>query len=154
MRLRPMLPKKQAEQQQKWIWPCKGIISSEYGWRIHPIRKKRIFHSGIDIKVETGTPVRAIADGKVFAASTTMQGYGTGVFIDHGKVDGKYVRSEYGHLSRYCVKYGQSVKQGEIIGYSGNTGDSTGEHLHLTIRISSNNFKFIPDDPLKYLPKY
>ena len=154
MRFRPMLPKKQAEQQQKWIWPCKGEISSGYGWRVHPITQEKTFHTGIDIKVKAGTPVRAIADGKVSAARSGMTGYGTGVFIDHGKVNGKYVRSEYGHLSRYCVKYGQYVKQGEIIGYSGNTGWSTGEHLHLTIRISIDNIHFEHKDPLKYLPKY
>ena len=154
MRLRPILQQKDNNLEQKWIWPCKGSISSPYGWRIHPIKKEKIFHSGIDIKVKEGTPVRAIADGKIFAARSGMTGYGTGVFIDHGKVDGKYVRSEYGHLSRYCVKYGQYVKQGEIIGYSGNTGDSTGPHLHLTIRISIDNIHFEHKDPLKYLPKY
>lgn len=116
-----------------WIMPCKGRISSPYGWRIHPIYKRRIFHNGIDISVPIGTPVKAIADGKVIK-SGSMSGYGIGVVISHGNINGKIVTSEYGHLSQTCVKLGQTVKQGQIIAKSGKTGDSDGAHLHLTIR--------------------
>ena len=75
-----------------------------------------------------------------------MRGYGNGVFIDHGMINGKRVVSEYGHLSSFLVKSGDRVKQGQVIAKSGNTGVSSGPHLHLTIRENT-----IPVDPKKYL---
>ena len=63
-----------------------------------------------------------------------MRGYGVGVFVNHGIVNGNSIVSEYGHLSRFIVNVGQKVKQGQVIAYSGNSGTSTGAHLHLTIR--------------------
>lgn len=117
----------------KWIWPCKGTIKSEFGWRIDPVTKVRAYHNGIDIGVDIGTPIVAIADGKVCAVGPA-KGYGYWVALDHGIVNGVQVTSEYGHISRWVVSYGQKVKQGQVIAYSGNTGKSTGPHCHLTIR--------------------
>ena len=128
MRFRPMLTQKNNNQEQKWIWPCKGEIVGEYGEQ-----RTTHIHNGIDIKVPVGTPVKAIADGTVVVVGPS-EGYGYWVGINHGLVNGTKVSSEYGHLSKWIVNNGQKVKQGQIIGYSGNTGYSFGPHLHLTIR--------------------
>lgn len=119
---------------QDWIYPCNGRISSPFGKRQKPMENASTYHSGIDIAVPIGTPIKAIADGTISAARSGMRGYGVGVFINHGIVNGNGIVSEYGHLSRFIVKIGQKVKQGQIIAYSGNSGTSTGPHLHLTIR--------------------
>ena len=129
-----------------WIKPVNGIITSDYGLRPRPKAGASSNHSGLDFRAPLGTPVKAIADGVVSAASRTMRGYGVGVFINHGNVNGKSVRSEYGHLTRFVVQIGQKVTQGQIIAYSGNTGTSTGPHLHLTIR---ENGKAV--NPKKYI---
>ena len=119
---------KNENQNQKWIMPANGKIVGEYG---EP--RATHTHNGIDIAVPIGTPVKAIADGKVVVVGPS-EGYGYWVGINHGVVNGVEVSSEYGHLSKWVVKNGQKVKQGQIIGYSGNTGYSFGPHLHLTIR--------------------
>ena len=126
--------------------PVEGKITSDFGYRKSPAQGASINHSGIDIAVPVGTPVKAIAEGKVIAANGGMRGYGNGVFIDHGYINGKRVVSEYGHLSGFSVKAGDKVKQGQVVAKSGNTGVSTGPHLHLTIR--ENN---IPVNPKKYI---
>lgn len=129
-----------------WIMPVTGRISSYYGKRTAPTAGASDNHSGIDIAVPIGTPVKAIADGVVYAINLNSTGYGKAVFINHGKVNGKVITSEYGHISRAATTVSQKVKQGQIIAYSGNTGVSTGPHLHLTIR---ENGKHV--DPLKYV---
>lgn len=78
-----------------------------------------------------------------------MRGYGIGIFIDHGIINKKHITSEYGHLSQYYVKVGDKVNAGQIIGKSGNTGISTGPHLHLTIKENG-----LPVDPQKYFNKF
>jgi murein DD-endopeptidase MepM/ murein hydrolase activator NlpD len=135
--------------QIKFIKSVEGKITSEFGYRKSPVTGASTNHSGIDIAVPIGTPVKAIADGKVIAANGGMRGYRNGVFIDHGMINGKHVVSEYGHLSEFNVKVGDKVKQGQFIAKSGNTGISTGPHLHLTIR--ENN---TPVDPKKYLGEF
>ncbi len=121
--------------------PCRGYISSYYGYRRDPFTGKRAFHSGIDIVARYGAPVRATADGVVWRV-----GYSRGL--------GRYVKirhkhgfmTVYGHLRKYVVKRGERVKKGEIIGYVGNTGRSTGPHLHYEIRRwgrSLNPLRFI-----------
>ena len=112
------------------IWPVTGRISSDFGRRIHPIRKVEDFHSGIDIAVPTGTRVRAAADG-VVTFSGWMGGFGYTVVIDHG--DG--VETLYAHNSQLQVSVGTKVKQGDTIALSGNTGTSTGPHLHFSIKV-------------------
>ena len=126
--------------------PVEGTITSDFGYRKSPLPGATTNHSGIDFGVPIGTPVKAIADGTIIAANGGMRGYGNGIFIDHGTINGKHIVSEYGHLSSFLVKVGDIIKQGQVIAKSGNTGISTGPHLHLTIR--ENN---IPVDPKKYL---
>ena len=134
----------------KWIMPCNGKILSSYGWRIHPIYKARIFHKGIDIEAKIGTSVKTIADGVViYAGNNDPKGYGNYVVINHGKINGVIVTSEYGHLSSWNVKTGQKVTQGQVIAKSGNTGWSTGPHLHVTIREGS--YKGQAVNPSKYI---
>ena len=126
--------------------PVEGKITSDFGYRKSPVAGATTNHSGIDIGVPAGTPVKAIADGIIIAASGGMRGYGNGVFIDHGIINGKRIVSEYGHLSKFEVKNGDKVHQGQVIAESGNTGISSGPHLHITIR--ENN---IPVNPKKYI---
>ena len=133
----------------KYIKPVEGKITSDFGYRKAPVPGATTNHSGIDIAVPVGTPVKAIADGKVVAANGGMRGYGNGVFIDHGIINEKHVISEYGHLSEFSVKVGDKIKQGQIIAKSGNSGTSSGPHLHLTIRENR-----IPVDPKKYIGKF
>ncbi|MBQ9246692.1 M23 family metallopeptidase [bacterium] len=128
-----------------WIIPVDGgYISSPYGNRKSPGPGASTFHSGIDIAVPVGTPVKAIADGKIKVATGGIKGYGNAVYINHGDINGKRVESEYGHVSQFCVKVGQTVKKGQIIALSGGakgapgSGVSQGPHLHLTIREYDN----------------
>jgi murein DD-endopeptidase MepM/ murein hydrolase activator NlpD len=114
-------------------------ISSKYGPRIDPVTKKEdSFHYGTDFKVSVGTPVVAAADGKIFKAgwqdkSDTSKGFGLRVF-QTGVVDGKNYQFFYGHLSELSVEEGQEVTAGTRVGLSGNTGKSSGPHLHFEVR--------------------
>jgi len=136
-------------QSPKWIMPCNGRISSGYGKRKPPVPGASAWHNGWDIEVPIGTPVKAIADGKVIAAGAA-KGYGYWVAIDHGRINGVKVTSEYGHISEFCVSYGQFVKKGQIIAKSGNAGISSGPHLHITIR-EGEKFQGKDVPPNKYI---
>jgi murein DD-endopeptidase MepM/ murein hydrolase activator NlpD len=118
-----------------WIWPVSGTLTSGFGYRWGRM------HEGIDIAVPEGTPIRAAKAGTVAIAAYTG-GYGNYTCVDHGGG----VSSCYGHQSSYAVSSGDSVAQGEVIGYSGNTGSSTGPHLHFEIRVNGSAV-----DPLGYL---
>lgn len=133
------------KKESKFVKPVDGIIKSDFGPRKAPINGASTYHSGIDLRATIGTPVKAIAKGKVIKAGTAS-GYGIAVYIDHGIINGKKVISEYGHLSKCDVKVGDMVALGQIIAKSGNTGRSTGPHLHLTIREDGKAV-----DPKKYL---
>ncbi|MBR0375388.1 MAG: peptidoglycan DD-metalloendopeptidase family protein [Firmicutes bacterium] len=117
------------------IWPLPapwdaGWITSEFGWRTHPVYGYSLFHSGIDIAADGGTPIFAAADGRIIL-SEYYGGYGYCVMIDHG--DG--VVSLYGHMSSFAGYYdGDYVFAGDVIGYVGTTGTSTGNHLHFETR--------------------
>lgn len=124
------------------IWPVIGPIVSPFGMRIHPIYGKWMFHSGADIDAETGTPVKAVAEGIVIYADW-LGSYGIVVFIKHGG----NITTVYAHLKYFIVEVNQYVKQGDIIGYVDNTGLSTGPHLHFEIRIDGKAV-----DPAKWLP--
>ncbi|MDH3755606.1 MAG: M23 family metallopeptidase, partial [Acidimicrobiia bacterium] len=124
-----------------FIWPVNGTVVSTFGFRIHPIFGTERFHSGIDINAGSGVPIAATAAGVVITAGW-MDGYGNTVIINHGGG----VTSLYGHQSALAVSVGGSVGQGEVIGYVGSTGWSTGPHLHFEIRIDSS-----PVDPLGFL---
>ena len=124
------------------IVPVTGKITSPFGWRIHPIKKSRKFHNGVDIAAKLGTPVKAPADGKVDTVwNDTTYGGGLSLIIKH--YNG--FKTGYCHLSEQLVKSGQIVKQGEIIAKVGSTGASTGPHLHFTL----TNFAGEKVDPTK-----
>jgi hypothetical protein len=117
-----------------------GRISAGYGWRIHPIYKTRKFHDGMDFTGKIGTPIYATGDGVVKVARKE-RGYGKKIVIDHGYG----YTTVYAHLNGYNVKRRQKVKRGEIIGYLGNTGVSTGPHLHYEVRKNNR-----PLNPINY----
>ena len=123
------------------VWPVRGWISSRYGYRVSPFTGRRELHKGLDIVNRIGTPVVATADGRVVYAGY-KRGYGKMVIIDHGL--GRVTK--YGHLSRLEVKRGESVVRGQKIGRLGNTGRSTGPHLHYEVVI---NGKAV--NPMDYL---
>ena len=126
-----------------YIWPCNGIrwITSMFGGRQSPGGIGSTNHKGVDIGTPMGTPVLAAKSGTVTWASWNG-GYGNCIIISHGNGNSTL----YGHLSGYNVTTDQQVKQGQVIGYSGNTGNSTGPHLHFGIIENSNWI-----DPLNYL---
>ena len=114
----------------RFIWPVDGTITSPFGWRVHPIFGTSIFHAGMDIGVDYGTPVCA-ADSGTIIYSGWMGGYGNAVMIDHG---GGLV-TLYGHNSSLQVGVGQTVGQGQVIALAGSTGNSTGPHCHFEVRV-------------------
>ena len=113
------------------IWPVRGWVTSNYGYRISPFTGKRDFHAGLDISTRTGTPIKVTADGVVTYVGRNG-GYGKLVTVNHGH--GMVTR--YAHLSKYKVKKGSKVKRGDVIGLVGNTGRSTGPHLHYEVLVS------------------
>ena len=123
------------------LWPIEGPITSSFGERLDPFNGEGAFHKGIDISGTIGEPVRAPADGTVLMAGPAS-GYGQEVMVDHGRG----VHTIYGHLSAFAVTAGQDVHRGEIIGYVGSEGRSTGPHLHYEIRIHDT-----PVNPHKYM---
>ena len=122
-------------------WPVSGEITSPYGYRVHPIWGTTIYHSGIDIGVDEGTPVHA-ADSGVIVWAGWMGGYGYAVVIDHGNG----LSTLYGHNSELAVDEGQSVSKGQVVAYAGSTGNSTGPHVHFEVRENGD-----PVDPMGYL---
>lgn len=129
----------------KWIAPVRGPITSNFGYRIPPNKKASSGHEGIDIGVGLNTPVVAPQDG-VVTASKVYGNYGNFIEIYHGIINGKNVTSRYGHLNVRGVVVGDAVKQGMKFALSGNTGNSTGPHLHFEIRENGT-----PVNPKKYV---
>ena len=121
--------------------PVVAPITSDFGWRIHPIYGTRRLHAGTDFGVDEGTPVHA-ADGGVVVEAGWISGYGYTVIIDHGNG----MSTLYAHNSEVAVSPGQTVSKGQVVSYSGNTGGSTGPHLHFEVRINGE-----PTDPMGYL---
>ena len=121
--------------------PVNAPITSDFGWRIHPIYGTRRLHAGTDFGVDEGTPVHA-ADGGVVVEAGWISGYGYTVIIDHGNG----MSTLYAHNSDVAVSPGQTVSKGQVVSYSGNTGGSTGPHLHFEVRINGE-----PTDPMGYL---
>jgi murein DD-endopeptidase MepM/ murein hydrolase activator NlpD len=113
-------------------------LASGYGMRIHPVRR---MHQGIDFSAAIGTPIYATADGQVITVEFSFTGYGNMVEIDHGFG----YKTRYAHMHGFAVRKGQRVKRGELIGYVGNTGLSTGPHLHYEVHING-----IPKNPVYY----
>lgn len=126
------------------IWPTKGWISSSFGYRVSPFTGRRVFHSGLDIANKIGTPIQSSAKG-VVVFSGTKAGYGRMVTIDHGF---GYV-TRYAHCNKLLVREGDTVEKGQIIAEVGNTGRSTGPHLHYEVLVNGvqvNPMKFIVND--------
>ena len=121
-----------------FIWPLEGTVTSGFGYRWGRM------HEGIDISVPEGTPIRAVADGTVILVQSEYEsgGYGNYSCIDHGGG----LSTCYAHQSSFATSVGARVSQGDLIGYSGNTGNSTGPHLHFEVRING-----AATDPLGYL---
>ncbi|UTW67403.1 M23 family metallopeptidase [bacterium SCSIO 12643] len=113
-------------------------IASGYGMRIHPVFKVRKMHTGMDFTAPTGTEIHSTGDGKVVKVVSERRGYGKQVVIDHGYG----YRTRYAHLSKFNVRVGQKIKRGDVIGYVGNTGTSTGPHLHY--EVEKNGAKINP----------
>lgn len=126
-----------------WPLPSRGEITSSFGMRVHPTFKTRMMHTGIDIRMPSGTPVYAAGPGEVLYAGW-LRGYGQIVIIDHGRD----LSSVYAHLSRLAVGEGDRVKKGQNIGAVGTTGTTTGAHLHFEVRVNGD-----AKDPMKYLGK-
>lgn len=131
----------------KLIMPCDGTITSPFGWRMHPIKKRRKFHPGVDIGAPLNTPVRAAADGVVYRKYRSKS-YGNVIFIKHDNG----MATIYAHLNRFnnSVDLTDRVRQGDIIGYMGTTGNSTGVHLHWGLKEKVNHDSK-PLNPLAYV---
>lgn len=122
-------------------WPCNGPITSEQGWRTHPIFGTEIYHSGMDIGVPEGTPIHAADSGTVIDAEW-ISGYGNAVIIDHGNG----MQTVYAHNSGFAVSVGEAVSKGQVIAYAGQTGYATGPHCHFEVRVNG-----VVDNPRNYL---
>ncbi|MBR2883885.1 MAG: peptidoglycan DD-metalloendopeptidase family protein [Clostridia bacterium] len=124
-----------------WPVPASSRITSQYGYRIHPVYKTKKFHSGIDIGAPYGVDILAAADGTVTLA-TTNGGYGKCIIINHGSG----ITTLYGHNSTLLVSVGNKVTKGQVIAKAGSTGVSTGPHLHFEVRVNGST-----TDPMQYL---
>lgn len=126
------------------IRPTVGWVSSKFGYRISPFTGKKTFHKGLDIANRRGTPIIATANGVVSQAG--MKGFlGNLITIDHGHG----IVTRFGHLSKILVKVGRTVKRGDIIGKMGNSGRSTGPHVHYEVRLNG-----LPVNPVQYILNY
>lgn len=122
-------------------WPARGWLTSNFGIRKSPFSNERTMHEGIDIAARVGTPVYATAAG-IVSQSQVENGYGKLIVIDHGYG----YKTFYGHNSKLMVKVGQRVKRGDLIASSGNTGTSTGPHVHYEVRLNG-----VPLNPRKFI---
>ena len=126
-------------------------VSSEYGWRKNPVTGVNRLHAGMDFAAASGTPIYAAASGYVQVAGWSSGGYGNYVIIYHGKMsDGNTYSTLYGHMKSVATSAGKYVKQGELIGYVGTTGNSTGNHLHLEVWQGGNKANAV--NPRNYIP--
>ena len=123
------------------IWPTKGWISSRFGYRISPFTNEREFHRGLDVSNRMNTQIIAPGDG-VISLIGEDYGYGKILHVDHGYG----MKTIYAHLSSILVKKGQYVKRGQKIALVGNSGRSTGPHLHYEVHLNG-----VPVNPLRYI---
>ena len=128
-----------------FVKPVNGKITSPFGWRVHPIFKRKIFHSGVDIAVPYGTPIKSANSGRVMFVGW-YSGYGKVVIIDHGSINGTPTTTLYAHMSQTIAKQGGNVAKGQVIGKVGTTGYSTGPHLHFEVRQKGN-----PVNPMNFV---
>ena len=130
-----------------FIRPVGGPVTSPFGWRVHPIFKRKIFHSGVDIGMPMNASVKAANSGKVIFVGW-YGGYGKVVIIDHGRINGVPTTTLYAHLNSYRVSVGSTVVRGQVIANVGTTGYSTGPHLHFEVRQNGN-----PTNPFNFVPR-
>jgi murein DD-endopeptidase MepM/ murein hydrolase activator NlpD len=123
------------------IWPVKGWLTSGFGYRTSPFTGRREMHKGLDVATRTGTPIIAPADG-IVVFSGREGGFGKMLSIDHGYG----IVSKYGHCSTIEAKLGQKVKRGDIVARVGNTGRSTGPHLHYEVAVNG-----VSVNPIRYI---
>jgi murein DD-endopeptidase MepM/ murein hydrolase activator NlpD len=123
------------------IWPSRGWVTSGFGTRVDPYTGKRTMHRGVDIANQPGVPVIAPARGVVTFRGTSG-GFGKVIVLDHGYG----IRSRYGHLEEYKVQLGDHLDRGDIVGTIGNTGRSTGPHLHYEVEVNG-----IAENPKNYI---
>jgi murein DD-endopeptidase MepM/ murein hydrolase activator NlpD len=123
------------------LWPTRGWVTSDFGARLDPYTAERTMHRGLDIATPVGQPVASPSDGTVVFAGTE-NGYGKVLVIDHGYG----VKTRYGHLSEIFVRPGDRVRRGARVAAVGNTGRSTGPHLHYEVRVNG-----IPENPRKFI---
>lgn len=123
------------------LWPARGWVTSDFGSRLDPYTADRVMHQGLDIAAPHGKEVFSPSDGTVVFAGLEG-GYGNVIVIDHGYG----IKTRYGHLAKILVKSGAKVKRGEKIAAVGNTGRSTGPHLHYEVRVNG-----IPQNPRKFI---
>ena len=128
-----------------FIKPVGGPITSPFGYRVHPIFKTRKFHSGIDIGAPMNAPIKASNTGKVIMAGW-YGGYGKVVIVEHGVINGKPITTLHAHMNSTAVSNGQRVQKGQVLGYEGTTGYSTGPHCHFEVRVNGQ-----PNNPLNYI---
>lgn len=123
------------------VWPARGWVTSDFGSRLDPYTADRVMHAGLDIAAPHGKEVFAPSDGTVVFAGLEG-GYGNVLVIDHGYG----IKTRYGHLAKMLVKAGDKVKRGTLVAAVGNTGRSTGPHLHYEVRVNG-----IPQNPRKFI---
>ena len=126
-------------------------ITSDFGWRTHPIYKTQQFHPGMDFASEQGTPIYSTGDGLIERADNMAQGYGNHVVINHGFG----YQTLYGHMSKIAVHANQKINRGQLIGYVGSTGLSTGPHLHYEVikngeKVNPINYYYNDLSPQEY----
>ena len=132
-----------------WIKPVVGNLGSRFGNRKHPITGKLQFHNGLDISAPYGTPIKSPLSGEVIKVWTdSMSGNAINIKHKNNLITG------YAHLSKFNVKQGDKVKAGDVIGYVGSTGLSTGNHLHLVVKKMDSKGVYQYVDPLIYFPQY
>lgn len=122
-------------------WPVLGHITDTFGERLDPFSGEGAFHTGVDVATDYGVPVHATADGIVMIAENHA-GYGRVVVIDHGFG----ITTWYAHLSSFSAISGARVKRGEVVGYTGISGRSTGPHVHYEVRVNN-----APVNPWRYM---
>lgn len=128
-----------------------NIIPGGFGWRTHPIYKTQQFHPGMDFAAQTGTPIYATGDGTIETADANAQGYGNHVVINHNFG----YKTLYGHMSKIACIVGRAVKRGDVIGYVGSTGLSSGPHVHYEVikngeKINPINYYYNDLSPEEY----
>lgn len=123
------------------IWPARGWVSSRFGYRVSPFTSEKEFHSGLDVSARKGSSIIAPADG-VVSSTGSNYGFGNIITINHGYG----LKTKYAHLSKILVKKGQTIKRGQKIATMGNTGRTTGPHLHYEVHL-----KGVPVNPQRYI---